>query len=780
VGAVAYKASLDVRSRRLQSASILLLTALSAFLIGISTLTLLNADSPFDRLFVQLHGAHVWAFYPDSTTTSDVLAVLQANPATAEVSAPLAGIDTGLLRNGAKESVFVVGLPPEQQPMGRLLLLSGSYLAASTPTGVVIDHQLAERDGLHVGSTISVATPIGAQHLAVVGISLDVNHGAIDQEEPRVYVLDAQFASLFGAAPQQVRFIGIRIADPAQVHAYEADVRQAFGDQALTANVGTDWLYARDTYTQFIKLAVVLLLMFGIVATVASGLLIVSLITSSVLAQSRDIGILKTIGFTPGQIARLYLVEHVALAFVGAAVGLAASLAIAPFTLAQTARALNTTPVTTVNPPLLLATLAGITAVEALFSVLPAWRAGRISSVATITGTYRPARNRVSWLGGLARLAHLPESWAIGVGLAFARRWRAMLTELSLITAVVTAIITAGLFATIAPYSTPASEGIYSSALVIPSLYGVDATRRLLASQPDVASYYSYIRQSSLAVYGVDKNSETNLQIEYLTGDVAPIRASLQAGRWYEDAATEAVLPVGLLNTLHEQLGDDLLVLNPLPVHLRIVGTYAAAYTGAPLLASDAIRPPTTGGATSPTPTFAVTLKPQVDVAAWSRAMLAASDGRVVVAIQDPNPPAQVQLLKNAMLLPAAILAIVAVVSVLNAMYLMTRERYYDLGVLKVIGMTPRDILSIVQSSSALYAVIAVLVGIPLGVVVTSWLFQTIADAQGFGVVQTSVNIVWVLLVIPAAILVTLAGSLLPGRSAAESSAVAVLHGQLQ
>jgi putative ABC transport system permease protein len=60
-------------------------------------------------------------------------------------------------------------------------------------------------------------------------------------------------------------------------------------------------------------------------------------------------------------------------------------------------------------------------------------------------------------------------------------------------------------------------------------------------------------------------------------------------------------------------------------------------------------------------------------------------------------------------------LSIVASLGVLNTVVLNTRERRRDLGMLKAIGMTPRQVIAMVMTSMAALGAVGGLIGVPLG-----------------------------------------------------------------
>src|SRR5205807_9050015 len=80
-----------------------------------------------------------------------------------------------------------------------------------------------------------------------------------------------------------------------------------------------------------------LVLGFAVVALLAAALLIVVAIGGAVRADSRRIGLLKTVGFSASQLRLAVLAEYVGIAFLGALCGAGISGALAPGLLASVA-----------------------------------------------------------------------------------------------------------------------------------------------------------------------------------------------------------------------------------------------------------------------------------------------------------------------------------------------------------------------------------------------------------------------------------------------------------
>ena len=125
----------------------------------------------------------------------------------------------------------------------------------------------------------------------------------------------------------------------------------------------------------------------------------------------------------------------------------------------------------------------------------------------------------------------------------------------------------------------------------------------------------------------------------------------------------------------------------------------------------------------------------------------------------------------------AGFLALLALAAVGHALAFSAGRRRRQLGVLEAIGFTRRQRRGITLTQGATFALIGVLVGLPLGIAVGRWVWLATAQAVGVGTVQPVP--VGQLAAVAAGALVTIAiiGVGL-GRLAQPTGAAAALRGE--
>jgi putative ABC transport system permease protein len=126
-------------------------------------------------------------------------------------------------------------------------------------------------------------------------------------------------------------------------------------------------------------------------------------------------------------------------------------------------------------------------------------------------------------------------------------------------------------------------------------------------------------------------------------------------------------------------------------------------------------------------------------------------------------------------------LVAVAGLGVLNTVVLDTRERVRDLGILKALGMTPRQTVAMVVTSVAGTGLFAGLVAVPAGVALHHWIIPLMGDGVGMNLPTAAVSVYAPQHLIPLALgglAIAVAGGLLPASWAARTDTATALRSE--
>jgi putative ABC transport system permease protein len=462
---------------------------------------------------------------------------------------------------------------------------------------------------------------------------------------------------------------------------------------------------------------------FGVFLLVAAGLVILSTVSSRVLSRYRELGILKAVGFTPRALTLLVLGENLALASVGATIGVFCGGLLAPVVQLRFAAVLERGSAT-FPAGVLAGAVAVVLVIVALATLLPALRAGRVPASRAIARGAAPGSAHSSRLAGAALRLRLGAPTAVGLKDAGARPLRAGLTVMTLAVTVVAIVATLALDRTVNQIADdPALVGTPQGIVVSPQEVSPAQVARALDRRPGVQSWFT-VTERQVAV------GDETFQARALGGNLAGTGYVIQDGRMIE-GPQEAVIGYGLQERLGLGVGDRLpLRIAGKPLDLRIVGRYAESEdTGEramiPLAGLRRIEPGAKPG------DFFVRAGPGVEATAEASAIRTDAPG-VKVSVEEADLGV-FDAFRAAFYVLSFLVLTVGLLNLVATTTLGVRERMVDIGILKTLGFTPRQVAVSVATGAAALALAAVALGVPAGLLAADATMELTGSGSGVG-----------------------------------------------
>ena len=307
-----------------------------------------------------------------------IAAQIRAMPEVLAV-ASVAGGSALAVRGSASRSISIAGIDPADYfrivDMSDKIVRGTSRLSA---TEMLIGTELAADLGLGVGDKLRVSAASGAAiTLSVAGI-MDLGNKGANQRVTYVALHSAQ--SLFGL-PGGVTSLEVTVRDVYAAQTIAQRITRLTGVQADSWITSSAQFFAAVSAQTLANRAI----RFFVALSVAFG--IASVLVVSVVQKSREIGILRAMGISRGQIMRVFLLQGGLLGLggsvLGCLIGAAALVAWQGY-----ARNADGTPLFALDfDPALFATalvLACITGIGAAYA--PSLRAARLDPVVAIRG----------------------------------------------------------------------------------------------------------------------------------------------------------------------------------------------------------------------------------------------------------------------------------------------------------------------------------------------------------------------------------------------------------
>jgi putative ABC transport system permease protein len=775
---------------------LLISTAASTLALGL----LVDSNAPFDKAFAAQRGSQVTATAQTSTAQLAATAHLPgvsaaAGPfptttvtATIPMTAPpgQGGPSGGVFQT----QLTVVGRPSPGGPVDDLTLESGHW--PTQPDQIVWND--VKFGPMDIGTQVTVTGAPGSPRLTIVGFATSITRTA------DAWVLPSEVAALRApGAPDasQMLYRFAQASTSSQITADLATVRGALPAGALLS--AESYLTVKLQSTSSIAPWVPFIVAFGILGLVMSALIVANVVSGAVVAGTRRIGVLKSIGFSPGQVVASYLIQVAVPAFAGCLLGVLAGNLLSVPLLGQTAQlygvgALAVPVWVDVAVPLVMLGLAGTAA------VLLALRAGRMSAVAAIA-TGRAPRPRHGYAAhrvlGRRPWTRLPRSVTLGLAGPFARPARTAVTLLAIVFGGVAVTFGAGLGTSLnrvyndlsrssaqpVQVYIPGSGGPGGSGVSIqkaggppvPSLAVQEQTvQAALRAQPGTLHY---VTESDDRISTLGLSDRTNL-IGF-GGNASWTGYTLIAGHWYA-GANQVDVNTGFLTDTGLKVGDTgTLTSGGRHITVQIAGEIFDPAGGNPEIIGRqptlaALDPGLSAGQ------YDIALTPGTNAQAYAAALGSKLGPPYSINLNDSSS-SQFYVIIGLVATLTLLLVAVAGLGVLNTVVLQTRERVHDLGVFKAIGMTPRQTIAMVVCSVAGIGLLAGLIAIPAGIAVHNYVLPVMGHAAQTDVPPSVLNVyspAWLVLLALAGLVIAVAGALGPASWAARTRTAFALRAE--
>jgi len=252
-------------------------------------------------------------------------------------------------------------------------------------TGAVVGEDLAREKGWKVGDHIPVSSKIFTQRngsrtwdFIIVGLV----HGRTSDDSTKFMLFQyAYFDETRLLQKDTIGWMVLQITSPAITERVAKDIDQMFANSAAETATDTEKAFNKAFAAQLGNIALIVTLVIG-AAFVTILMIVGNTMALTIRERTREIGVLKTLGFSGGRILRLVLGESILLAMLGGLPG----IALAAFATVVLRRSLgNMAPTFAVTPAIALIGVCFMLALGIITGLIPAVNAMRLK-IATALG----------------------------------------------------------------------------------------------------------------------------------------------------------------------------------------------------------------------------------------------------------------------------------------------------------------------------------------------------------------------------------------------------------
>jgi putative ABC transport system permease protein len=764
----------DLRARRGQALLTIGVIGGVVAALFVATMLLQGALNPWQELFARTRGADVLVYFQNGTNTSE----LRSLPGVQEVGQPYPAASATLEQGAVRSPVEIRGMTPVLPAMSAPLVVAGTWLRASEQDGAVLEASFAEAVRAGVGARIVIDGIDGTMvPMRVIGIADTADQGFYPQWTPGlIWVQHRLLAKVEPNLSETQEVVGLRLDDSSAVAT--SQVVQTIWNlyNGPTENSAVErystWQQVQNSMASNDRLLGLLLALFGIIALLAAPCAIANVTAGRVLMQRQDIAMLKALGFTPGQVVRMLLAEQTALGAAGAGLGLVAARIV---TTSEFLRPPDGTPVglAPLSGSWMVLIGVGTVLTVALATIIPAWWAGTVSPVAAVQPS--PPRGHLSLIARLGLLVHLPAALVLGARDCLTRRLPAVLTVFGLAIPMVMITIALTCWSTIDGFTRdPARIGLAAAITVSQGGLDNEQTLAVISHDNQVLEYYPGAEFDTLL-----PGANGTFIARAMGYSWRPYPFGVVQGRMFH-AANEAVAGQGFLDLMHVGVGAWISpTIDGVPVILHIVGRTMEPDNNGDVLdfGLDALSD---AGSAPPQLLYSLVLKPGVSAAAARAQLLKASHDRLDVQLV-ANPASGLGVIQVVIAVSVIVLAVIGLANLLTATAVGLRDHLHEVGVLKAMGLTPRQVMATLVVNTMILTAIGVTGGTLAGLVTAPRLINMQGQTSGIGSgIAAGLSAVTIAEILAVALAIATAASLVLARHTTRISDSAQLHSPIR
>lgn len=307
-----------------------------------------------------------------------ILATMRSRPDVVIASPTVSGSALAV-RGDASRSISILGMEPDDY--FRIVRVPDYITVGDSSLGsddILVGVDLANDLGATVGDKLNVTTAAGGSRILTIRGIFDLGSRGANERNTYVALRTAQsLLDLIGG----VTTIDLTVTDVYAAETVAQDIQATLpieADSWIKTNAQFfTAISAQNLSSTLIRLFVGLSVAFGIAAV----------LVVSVLQRSKDIGILRAMGSSRGQILRIFLIQGGVLGFLGSLVGsvLGAAALLVWHRYARQANGSELFPLV-IEPSLFLSSAALATLTGVVAGIVPALRAASLDPVEAIRG----------------------------------------------------------------------------------------------------------------------------------------------------------------------------------------------------------------------------------------------------------------------------------------------------------------------------------------------------------------------------------------------------------
>jgi len=267
---------------------------------------------------------------------------------------------------GDRPFAYVMGVELDERSIGQFHIVEGKTLQSGDAGKVIIGRIMATQEGLKIGDTLTVKD----RSFEVIGIY----ETGVSTEDGGVVVPLSEAQSLFDLG-DQVSMLQVKVENLDQVDEIQTQIENQY-PQLLALKDSEVASQQED-----LQLISGISSLIALIAIFVGSIVVMNTMIMSVMERTREIGVLRAIGWKRRKILSLILKESFTISILGGTIGIILGIVLV--------NVLNDLAKISLNLPVTLDLVVGVFLITIILGILggfyPAWRASKMSPMEALS-----------------------------------------------------------------------------------------------------------------------------------------------------------------------------------------------------------------------------------------------------------------------------------------------------------------------------------------------------------------------------------------------------------
>ncbi len=257
---------------------------------------------------------------------------------------------------------------------------------------------------LGIGDIISLPFESGRKEFTLSAIVIDPQFNGFAINPRRGWISPGSLPFLFTPGELHTSSIGVHLYDPDTV----SEIWNNFNLFLRGRFTGyyTTYSFYISTYTMTLKVVSIFIMFFTIISIFLSSIFIQSAITGNIQANYRQIGILKSLGYTPYDIKLSFIIKYLILALFAIPLSISGSFFLIPASLSSLAKSIGVINNNAPYQEIIILSSVTLLIFILLISYVSSNKAAKLNTIDSIRFGEKAAKNKRYFSRALNRIIH--------------------------------------------------------------------------------------------------------------------------------------------------------------------------------------------------------------------------------------------------------------------------------------------------------------------------------------------------------------------------------------